>query len=151
MNTNISANIYLFKVNNRNTRKKWEICSKLTIKTRQWRRSGVFIVNFEHTSNLFLVFLLLTLKRPGRLLNVLCMFNLRPVSTGILIVESNLWKKLEEKINFLLVGFYCVTVTPFLNKTSLSKSFCLLRSGFLRAIYDAFKFSYSWHLLEYLK
>ena len=35
---------------------------KLTIKTperRQWRRSGVFIVNFEHTSHLFLVLLLL--------------------------------------------------------------------------------------------
>ena len=28
-----SANIYLFKVNNRNTRKGCEVCSKLTIKT----------------------------------------------------------------------------------------------------------------------
>ena len=31
-------------------------CTKLTIKTperRQWRRSGVFIVNFEHISHLF--------------------------------------------------------------------------------------------------
>ena len=40
-------------------------CSKLTIKTperRQWCRSVVFIVNFEHISNLFLVFLLLTLN-----------------------------------------------------------------------------------------
>ena len=27
-------------------------------------------------------------------------------------------------------------VTPFLNKTNLSKSFCLLRSGFQRPIYD---------------
>ena len=27
------ANIYLFKINNRNTRKRSEICSKLTIKT----------------------------------------------------------------------------------------------------------------------
>ena len=31
--TNYPANIYLFKVNNTNTRKKCEICSKLTIKT----------------------------------------------------------------------------------------------------------------------
>ena len=57
------ANIYLLKVNNRNTRKRCEICSKLTIKTpeqRQWRRSGVFNVNFEHISHFFLVFLLLT-------------------------------------------------------------------------------------------
>ena len=46
---------YMFKVNNRNTRTGCEICSKLTIKTperRHWRRSGVFIVNFEHISNL---------------------------------------------------------------------------------------------------
>ena len=53
---------YLFKINNRNTRKGWEICSKLTLKTperRRWRCSGVFIVNFEHISHLFLMFLLL--------------------------------------------------------------------------------------------
>ena len=43
-----------------------EICPKLTIKTperHQWRRSGVFLVNFEHISHLILVFLLLTLSR----------------------------------------------------------------------------------------
>ena len=43
-----------------------EICSKLTVKTtkqRHWRRSGVFIVNFEHISHLVLVFLLLTFNR----------------------------------------------------------------------------------------
>ena len=34
---NISANIYLFKVNNGNTRKKYEICSKLTVKTPERR------------------------------------------------------------------------------------------------------------------
>ena len=32
-----SANIYLFKANNRNTRKRYEICSKLTIKTPERR------------------------------------------------------------------------------------------------------------------
>ena len=42
--------IYLLKVNNRNTRKRCEICS------------GVFIVNFEHILHLVLVFLLLTLN-----------------------------------------------------------------------------------------
>ena len=60
------ANIYLFQFNNRNTRKKFEICSKLTMKTperRYWRRSALFIVNFEHISHLFVVFLLLTLNR----------------------------------------------------------------------------------------
>ena len=60
-----AAGIYLVKVNNRNTRARREICSKLTIKTlerRQWRRYGVFNVNFEHISQLVLVFLLLTLN-----------------------------------------------------------------------------------------
>ena len=58
--------IYLFKVNYRNTRTRYEICSKLTIRTkerRQRHRAGVFIVNFEHISHLPLVFLLLTLSR----------------------------------------------------------------------------------------
>ena len=49
---------YLFKVNNRNTKKICKICSKFAIKTPE--RSGVFIVNFEHISHLGLVFLLLT-------------------------------------------------------------------------------------------
>ena len=60
-----SAGNYTFKVSNRNTRTRCKICSKLTIKTserRLWRRSGIFIVNFEHISYLVLVFLLLTLS-----------------------------------------------------------------------------------------
>ena len=50
------------KVNNKNTRTRCEICSELTIKTPE-RRPAVFIVNFEHISQLGLVFLLLTLSR----------------------------------------------------------------------------------------
>ena len=45
------ADIYLLKVNNRNTRTRCEICSKLTIKIperRQCRRSGIFILNFTY-------------------------------------------------------------------------------------------------------
>ena len=48
------ANIILFKVNNRNTIKRGEIYSKLTIKPSEWhywRRFGAFIVNFEHISH----------------------------------------------------------------------------------------------------
>ena len=55
------ANIYLFKVNNKNTRKRCIICPKSTIKIperRQWRHSSVFITIFEHISYLFLVSLL---------------------------------------------------------------------------------------------
>ena len=40
----------MFKVNSKDT------------KRRHWRRSGVFIVNFEHITHLALVFLLLTLN-----------------------------------------------------------------------------------------
>ena len=50
------TNIYLLKVKNRNTRKRYEIWSKLTkTKTERhlWRRFGVFIVNSEH---IFLTF-----------------------------------------------------------------------------------------------
>ena len=61
----IPVNIYLFKVNNRNTRKRCKISSKLTIKIPErghWRHTVVFIVNFEHISYLFLQFLLLILR-----------------------------------------------------------------------------------------
>ena len=60
------TNIYLFKVNNRNTRRRCEICSKLTIKTPErchWRPIGVFVDNLEHISQPFLVFLLLNFNK----------------------------------------------------------------------------------------
>ena len=62
----LPAGNYMFKVNNRNTRTRCEICSKLTkniSKRRHWRRSGMFNFNFEHISQLVLMFLLLTLSR----------------------------------------------------------------------------------------
>ena len=43
--------IYMLKVNNKNTRTRYEICSKSTIKT-----PGAFIDNFEHISHPVLVF-----------------------------------------------------------------------------------------------
>ena len=58
------AGICLLKVNNKIARARCEICSKLTIKAperRELRHSGVFIVNSEHISHLFPVFLLLNL------------------------------------------------------------------------------------------
>ena len=55
--------IYIFKVNNRNTRTRCEICSKLTIKNQINTPPGVFIGNFEHISHLVLLFLFLTLSR----------------------------------------------------------------------------------------
>ena len=58
----LPVSTYLFKVDNRNTGKRSEISLDLTIKTperRHWCRSGVFIVNFEHISHLFLLLQLL--------------------------------------------------------------------------------------------
>ena len=54
---------YMFKISNKHNRARCEICSKLTIKTRHWRRSGVLIVNSEPISHLVLVLLLLVLNR----------------------------------------------------------------------------------------
>ena len=51
----------LLKVNNRKTRTRCKICSKLKIKTTR-RRSGVLNINFEYFPHLFLVFLLITLN-----------------------------------------------------------------------------------------
>ena len=61
LNTHL-AGTYSLKINNRNTRTRCEICSKLTAKTperRHWCRYGVFIVNFEHISHLVPEFRLL--------------------------------------------------------------------------------------------
>ena len=44
--------IYLLKVNNRNTRTRFEICLKLTIKIPE-RRHGIFLVSFLLTLNIF--------------------------------------------------------------------------------------------------
>ena len=63
------TNNYMFKVIDRNTRTRCEICSKFLINTPErcnWSRSGVFIVNFKHIWHLALVFLLLTLITLSR-------------------------------------------------------------------------------------
>ena len=52
------AGIYLFKVNNRNTRTMCEICSELTIKTperRQGRHTVKVLTNFTHCSGVSIV------------------------------------------------------------------------------------------------
>ena len=67
------ANIYLFKVNNSNTKKRGEKCPKFTRKALE-----VFIINFEHISYLFLMSLLLTLS--------MCLY--RQLWIGIYLVVS---------------------------------------------------------------
>ena len=56
-----SAGIYLFKVNNKDIRKRCEMF-KVNIKNTK-RCCGVFIVNFEHILQLFLVCLFLSLNK----------------------------------------------------------------------------------------
>ena len=53
-----SAGIYLLNVNYRNGRTRCEICLKLMIKTLERRHSEhsvVFVVNFQHILQLFLI------------------------------------------------------------------------------------------------
>ena len=59
----------MFKVNNRNSRTRCEIFSKLTIKKperRHWCRFGVFIVNFEHVIAGWEVYFVFTQTNEGR-------------------------------------------------------------------------------------
>ena len=70
-----SENKYMLKFNNGSTTKRCGICLKLIIRAPKrcatdvalfslfLLRSGIFIVNFEHISYLFPVFLLLTLNK----------------------------------------------------------------------------------------
>ena len=56
----VAVNIYLFKVNNRNSRGRCEICSKLIIKISEWCHwcySGVFVVSIKKILNFCSVFL----------------------------------------------------------------------------------------------
>ena len=61
---------YLFKVNDKSTRTRFELCSKLTTQTlgrRHCSRSDVFIFNFEHVSCFALMFPLLILNKYLRI------------------------------------------------------------------------------------
>ena len=62
----ISANIYLLKVSNKNSRKRCDICSNLTLKRSdrlQWSRCDVFINDFKHMWHLFLVLVLFSFNK----------------------------------------------------------------------------------------
>ena len=83
-----SGNNFLFNINNRSTKRRGEICSKFLIKIPEWRHwhgRDVFIVNFQHISHLFLVFLLFTLNKwmlAGKGLHTLCRW--RELSSKVL-------------------------------------------------------------------
>ena len=100
------AGIYMFKVNNKNTRTSREIYSKLTTKTparHHWRRSGVFIVNFEHISHLVLVFLLLTLSRSTFLDPIQSHWGF--IYSRRLFFSLVIWQWFHDKVVFHLLDF----------------------------------------------
>ena len=77
LNDCFPANICLFKVNNRNTRKRCEICSKLTIKTllksvSLTRLSNVFIDEFEQVNHFWVLNItkLITIQQSHCVYNV---------------------------------------------------------------------------------
>ena len=99
----------MFKVNNRNIKKRCEICSKLTIKTPerhqwQWRPSGVFIVKFEHISDLVLLFLLSFKQVNSGYDNILDNGTIGisrwpTLTIQHLLFQSQLWKQLNHVQN----------------------------------------------------
>ena len=102
------ANINLFKTENRNSRKRCKIYSKLKIKTptrRQRRRPGVFIVDFEHILRLFLVFLFLALNGYmfASLFSLLLFFQQEKLST----CQQSQFKLQKDLVNCKLSNETC--------------------------------------------
>ena len=95
------ASIDVLNSSNRNIITTFEVCSKLTKKTperRQWRHSGVFIVNLHRFHTLRWVFPFLTSKyRLKSIVPVNCIYKriagkLRTVHFGILLLLLTLYK-----------------------------------------------------------
>ena len=86
------------KVNNRNSRTMFEICSKLTIKTTEWShwcRSGVFFVNSKQISHICFVLLLLTLNKKmpaGLIVGIFCILQVIDVGNILQFCENVKWK-----------------------------------------------------------
>ena len=123
-NNYFPANIYLFKVSNRNTRKGSKICSKLAIKTserRHSRHSDVFIVNFEHVSNLFPSVSIVDFEQ----VNVSWVATIAPMMEKWLIIHRD-WTELHKPIpNIIQSGYYIpsiITCTNHSIKQIISRS-----------------------------
>ena len=84
-------------MNNRNPRRRCEICSKLKKNTPEkchWGHTGVFNVNFEHISLLFLAFLSLILSMYSFARNLLFSFhNSRRILVEFIQVLESLIEK----------------------------------------------------------
>ena len=96
----------MFKVN-RKTGKRCEICSKLTLKTperRQWRHSGVFIVDFEHISHLVPEFLFLTLHINCRLGDIF--LSSKIIAFRTCLIQGKAFHRSFTHINILVAVIY---------------------------------------------
>ena len=128
----------MFKVNNRNSRATWEICSTLTIKTperHQCCRSSVFVVNLKHISHLVLVILLLTLCRQLPARKMYTRFNLfltcnRAKSKKVVITPFTMFDRVLNRPLVILNIFYCLFFNDSkkffegLSQTSMMELFC---------------------------
>ena len=106
----------MFKVNNRNTRARSEICSRLTIKTperRQLSPSDVFIVNFEYISQLFLVFPLLTVSKEMPI-GLVPFFQLLVSMTFAILFGLTLLKKVIRPVENLPLSLFAVIIKYFI-------------------------------------
>ena len=54
-------------------------------------------------------------RRPGRLMNVLCTFNLRPVSTGMWLVSGVSLNAILSKVNEWLINIYYILYSTNIN------------------------------------
>ena len=113
------AGNYMFKVNNKNTRTSCEICSKLTIKTPERWRSGVFIVNFEHVSHLVQLFSLLTLRRQMPAGLIKCQRFCRSATDDGNIIN---WEPSYENYQMLMVPTQDARLTNNFRKTILKRN-----------------------------
>ena len=139
----------------------WKNCSQTTIFLNDNNISFKDHYDFRsnHSTNLFLPFLNEKISRINhhQLLNEYVLHNFFAFLLNIINCQEQLKtiqqtekKKKMHSWEFELCP-WLLYVTPFLNKTSLSKSFCSLRSDFQKAISDVFKFFLVLVFLEHLK
>ena len=102
----------MFKVKNTDTR------------TSRWFRSVVFIVNFEHMSHLFLVFLLLTLNR-----HLFASQREKDTKLSSNLVQT-LFKRSKRMFNLILRKFDSLTSFFSLAREGLNEAFPFNRSFF---------------------
>ena len=105
------AGNYMFKVNNKNTRTRCKICSKLT-KTPErceWHHSGVFIVNFEHISQPCYSVFIANFEQVNECRQGRCLFTYKMEVSPNVVGYLNLPLKVFTILLFLFICFWVIT------------------------------------------